>query len=349
MTRTAIIITTKKMALELKQIQEILQKPKKAQIIRRADLLQKRLRFHTETNILLSDSNMPTTVFLDWVKTLLPKDKYNIFLQLFKFPLPTSAVVEDVYRELERVFYSRNSSSSYQFTTSELEEDWANYRINNLHEPEIWKTEGWKKMQVSPNSVLVVDLPAEQNSFRPEPYFYWLEITDVIDYETCDGTCIHWIVFRQPENRVAVFDDTYIRVYELDENKLKIKALVTEVQHGLGFCPARFFWSTKLNEKSIDLKKNPITKELSNLDWYLFFSTGICSSLYLSSILTFMHHILFIVLMRQIATLKTTKLEITVMVASCVTRKANIRFSLTVHMRDAPSAAPSVLPVLVHL
>lgn len=260
------------MALELKQIQEILQKPKKAQTIRRADLLQKRLRFHTETNILLSDSNMPTTVFLDWVKTLLPKDKYNIFLQLFKFPLPTSAVVEDVYRELERVFYSRNSSSSYQFTTSELEEDWANYRINNLHEPEIWKTEGWKKMQVSPNSVLVVDLPAEQNSFRPEPYFYWLEITDVIDYETCDGTCIHWIVFRQPENRVAVFDDTYIRVYELDENKLKIKALVTEVQHGLGFCPARFFWSTKLNEKSIDLKKNPITKELSNLDWYLFFA-----------------------------------------------------------------------------
>lgn len=272
MTLTANTITTKKMALELKQIQEILQKPKKAQTIRRADLLQKRLRFHTETNILLSNSNMPTTVFLDWVKTLLPKDKYNIFLQLFKFPLPTSAVVEDVYRELERVFYSRNSSSSYQFTTSELEEDWANYRINNLHEPEIWKTEGWKKMQVSPNSVIVVDLPAEQNSFRPEPYFYWLEITDVIDYETCDGTCIHWIVFRQPENRVAVFDDTYIRVYELDENKLKIKALVTEVEHGLGFCPVRFFWSTKLNEKSIDLKKNPITKELSNLDWYLFFA-----------------------------------------------------------------------------
>ena len=73
------------MALELKQIQEILQKPKKAQTIRRADLLQKRLRFHTETNILLSNSNMPTTVFLDWVKTLLPKDKFNIFLQLFKF------------------------------------------------------------------------------------------------------------------------------------------------------------------------------------------------------------------------------------------------------------------------
>ena len=260
------------MALDLSQIKEILQKPKKAQTIRKADLLQKRLRFHTETNITTSDSNMPTTIFLDWVSTLLPKDKYNTFLHLFKYPLSTPAVVEDVYRELERVFYSRNSSSTYQFTNSELEEDWADYRIKKLNEPEIWKTVGWKKMQVSPNSVLIVDLPTEQTSFRPEPYFYWLEISDVIDYETCDGICIHWIVFRQPENRIAVFDDTTIRVFELDDDKLKIKRLLTEVEHGLGYCPARFFWSTQLNEKNTDLKKNPITKELSNLDWYLFFS-----------------------------------------------------------------------------
>jgi hypothetical protein len=260
------------MALELNQIKEILQKPNKAQTINRANALQKRLRFHTETAITLSDFNVPTRQYLEWVQKLLPKDKYNVFTQLFKYPLPTSAVVEDVYRELERVFYSRNSSSSYQFTNTELEEDWANYRISVLHEPDVWKTEAWKKMQVSPNSVLVVDLPAEQNSFRPEPYFYWLEITDVIDYETCDGTCLHWIVFRQPDNRIAVFDDTYIRVYQLDDNKLNIKSLITEVQHGLGFCPARFFWSTKLNEKNPDLKKNPITKELSNLDWYLFFA-----------------------------------------------------------------------------
>lgn len=260
------------MALELNQIKEILQKPNKAQTINRANALQKRLRFHTETATTLSDFNVPTRQYLEWVQKLLPKDKYNVFTQLFKYPLPTSAVVEDVYRELERVFYSRNSSSSYQFTNTELEEDWANYRISVLHEPDVWKTEAWKKMQVSPNSVLVVDLPAEQNSFRPEPYFYWLEITDVIDYETCDGTCLHWIVFRQPDNRIAVFDDTYIRVYQLDDNKLNIKSLITEVQHGLGFCPARFFWSTKLNEKNPDLKKNPITKELSNLDWYLFFA-----------------------------------------------------------------------------
>lgn len=172
--KIVIIFTTKKMALELNQIKQILQKPTKRQTIQKAVNMQRRLRFHTETNIAVSDINQPTTIFLDWVRQLLPKDKYNIFLHLFKFPLPTPAVVEDVYRELERVFYSRNSSSSYQFTDSELAEDWSQYKKNNLNEPEIWKTTGWKRMQVSPNSILVVDLPQIQSSAQPEPYFIGL-------------------------------------------------------------------------------------------------------------------------------------------------------------------------------
>jgi hypothetical protein len=235
--------------------------------------MQRRLRFHTETNVAVSDINQPTTIFLDWVRQLLPKDKFNIFLHLFKFPLLTPAVVEDVYRELERVFYSRNSSSSYQFTDSELAEDWSQYKKNNLNEPEVWKTTGWKRMQVSPNSILVVDLPQVQTSLRPEPYFYWLEIDAVIDYQTfrLDENQFEWLIFKQPEHRIAVFDDTSIRVYQLNE-KNEIQSLISEAKHDLGYCPARFFWSTQLNEKNKDLKKNPITKELSNLDWYLFFS-----------------------------------------------------------------------------
>lgn len=261
------------MALELNQIKQILQRPSKRQVIQKAVNMQRRLRFHTETNIAVSDINQPTTIFLQWVKTLLPKDKFNIFLQLFKFPLPTPAVVEDVYRELERVFYSRNSSSSYQFTDSELAEDWANYKKNFLNEPEIWKTTGWKRMQVSPNSILVVDLPQIQKSSRPEPYFYWLEIDAVIDYQLLglDDNAFEWLIFNQPNHQIAVFDDTYIRVYQLNEKK-EIQSLVSEASHNLGYCPARFFWSTQLNEKNKDLKKNPITKELSNLDWYLFFA-----------------------------------------------------------------------------
>lgn len=261
------------MALELNQIKQILQKPNHRQVIQKAVGMQKRLRFHTETNIAISDINQPANIFLDWVKHLLPKDKFNIFLHLFKFPLSTPAVVEGVYRELERVFYSRNSSSTYQFIDSELSEDWADYRKNKLNEPEIWKTVAWKKMQVSPNSILVIDLPQQQTSSKPEPYFYWLEIDRVIDYQISDKdkNLFNWLIFKQPNNQIAVFDDTYIRIYQLNE-KNEIQSLILESTHNLGYCPARFFWSTSLNEKNPDIKKNPITKELSNLDWYLFFS-----------------------------------------------------------------------------
>lgn len=261
------------MGLDLSQIKQILQKPTKRTLIQKAVNMQRRLRFHTETNLAISDINQPATIFLDWVRNLLPKDKFNIFLQLFRFPLATPAVVEDVYRELERVFYSRNASSSYQFTDSELAEDWARYRKSKLNEPEVWKTIGWKKMQVSPNSILVVDLPQVQASTWPEPYFYWLEIDAVIDYKVLesDKNQFEWLIFKQPENRIAVFDDMSIRVYQLND-KLEIQSLISEAQHNLGYCPARFFWSEQLNEKNKDLKKNPITKELSHLDWYLFFA-----------------------------------------------------------------------------
>lgn len=260
------------MALELSQIQEIVKRPAKKPVLQKAISIQQRLRFHTETNLSREGIGMSATLFLEWVRGLLPADKFATFVRLFQFPLPTVSLVEDVYRELERVFHSRNSSETYQFTDSKLEEDWAKYRKEALGEPDIWRSTGWRKMKVSPNSILVVDLPAVQVGDRPAPYFYWLGPEAVVDYETSggDSDMLRWLVFKQPGNRLAVFDDTYIRVFQMKDNE--IEGLVSESVHGLGYCPARFFWTAKLNESNPDIKRNPITKELSNLDWYLFFS-----------------------------------------------------------------------------
>lgn len=128
------------MALELEQIKNILQKPEKKKIIDKAVRYEQRLRFHTETNVSDADIYMPSQDFLAWAKSFLPEDKFIIFQQLFKFPLSTPAVVEDVYRELERVFYSRNSNSSYQFRDASMLEDWLHYKQFVLDEPNVWKT-----------------------------------------------------------------------------------------------------------------------------------------------------------------------------------------------------------------
>lgn len=257
------------MALQREQVKEIAQKPKKKQIILKAIRHQARLRFHTESYIDPMDVSMPFTEFADWVKRLIPKDKFNIFLSLFRFPTQNIELTTKIYSELERVFDGRNAAITFQFTDNTLADDWEYYRHDILKEPEVWKSKGWATLRTAINSVMVVDLPAEQQAERPEPYFYFLGIENVIDF-SAKGDALEWIVFKQPDNRIAAFDDEFMRLFEVDE-KGKVGDLITEVSHGLGYCPARFFWTTPLSQEQPDIKASPLSPQLSNLDWLLFF------------------------------------------------------------------------------
>lgn len=212
---------------------------------------------------------MPFTEFADWVQKLIPKDKYRIFLSLFKFPTQNIELTGKIYGELERVFDGRNSAVTFQFLDPTLSDDWEAYRHDVLKEPEIWRSKGWDALRTAINCVMIIDLPTEQQGERPEPYFYFLGIENVIDFRA-KGEALEWIVFRQPGKRIAAFDDTFMRVFQLNE-KGEIEELITEVQHGLGYCPAKFFWTTPLSQEQPDIKKSPLSPQLGNLDWLLFF------------------------------------------------------------------------------
>ena len=257
------------MALLREQIKEILRKPEKTGIIRKAIKHQARLCFHTESYIDPMDISMPFTEFAEWVQKLIPKDKYRIFLSLFKFPTQNIELTGKIYGELERVFYGRNSAVTFQFLDPTLSDDWEAYRHDVLKEPEIWRSKGWDALRTAINCVMIIDLPTEQQGERPEPYFYFLGIESVIDFKA-KGEALEWIVFRQPGKRIAAFDDTFMRVFQLNE-KGEIEELITEVQHGLGYCPAKFFWTTPLSQEQPDIKKSPLSPQLGNLDWLLFF------------------------------------------------------------------------------
>lgn len=258
------------MALQVSEIREIIKSPKKTQTIRKAIRHENRLRFHVESFMEPSEVSQPLTIFLDWVKTLIPKDKYRIFVSLFQFPTPIIQLSNTIFNELERVFDGKNPSTNYQFTESTLRDDWEWYRQEKLHEPVIWRKKGWDAVKTAINSVLIVDLPEDQTTEFPEPYFYFLGIENVIDYEFKKGV-LDWIAFQQPGNKVAVFDDTYYRVFQLDKDN-KLSGEPIEREHGLGYCPARFFWSTELSQNTPDIKKSPLSPQLANLDWLLFFS-----------------------------------------------------------------------------
>lgn len=78
-----------------------------------------------------------------------------------------------------------------------------------------------------------------------------------------------WIIFRQPDKRIAVIDDERYRVFAEDDGG-NIGELLVDNPHDLRYCPARFFWNEPMNLREPDVKQSPLTKELEALDWFLF-------------------------------------------------------------------------------
>lgn len=284
------------MALSLEQVKARASEQRKRQLIGLALLHQNRLRFHSEvvpstpalaswTNLRRNNSEkypylvgregvaQALTDFLAMVEKLIPRDKYQTFVTLFRFPIITNELLAVCYDKLSRIFDGRNPAFAYQFSSTEYRDDWEWYRQEKLGEPTVWSNKGWDFFKTQINSVLIVDLPEEQEAGDryPQPYFYWLPMRDVIDFEADPATGqMKWIIFRQDEDRIAVFDDTTRRVFNGDNGQ--IGELISEVSHDLGYCPARFFWNEPLSLDKPDIKQSPVTKELDRLDWYLFYA-----------------------------------------------------------------------------
>ena len=284
------------MALSLDEIRRRSSEQRKKHTIALAVLHQNRLRFHSEvvpstpalaswmyrgrqrediTQLFAGREGVAQALydFLAMVHNLIPQDKFETFSTLFRFPVITNEVLSVCFDKLSRIFDGRNPAYSYQFASTEQRDDWEWYRQERMGEPTIWSTKGWDFFKTQINSVLIVDLPEEQQKGDryPQPYFYWLPIRDVIDFEADPMTGqMQWIIFRQDGDRIAVFDDESRRVFRGKGNE--IGELLYEQPHDLGYCPARFFWNEPLSLDKPDIKQSPVTKELDRLDWYLFFS-----------------------------------------------------------------------------
>lgn len=253
------------------KIRERLLKREKTPSIQKAIRHQNRLRLHCQT-YLTKAFIPPVDDFLNFAKSLLPHDKYKTFLNLFRYPVKSNEVTGLCFDKLRRIFDGQDPSFNYQFASSETARDWENYRLNKLCEPEVWQNTGWNYFRTEINSILVCDLPREQKGLWPEPYFYWLRIEDVIDYEVDNDTGqFDFIIFNGHHNSIIVIDDESYRVFD-NNHYGNLGALVYEAKHDLGYCPARWFWTDSISIKDADIKESPITRHLEQLDWYLFYA-----------------------------------------------------------------------------
>jgi len=206
------------------------------------------------------------------VENILPHDKFVLFKALFRYPVKTNEVTDVCFKKLSRIFDGQNPLYNYEFSSPEARDDWEDYRRRVLDEPRVWQTKGWEFFKAEINSVLIVDLPREQRGERPEPYFYWLPIEDVLTYKADPTTGqMEFIIFRRKDEIIALDDASY-RVWEDKQHTGQLAGEpILEAPHDLGYCPARFFWNTPLSLDDPDVKESPLSKELESLDWFVFF------------------------------------------------------------------------------
>lgn len=263
------------MPYDVARIRKEIADNRRAATLSRAKLHQMRIKFHTVKRVTSFNApyiSVPLTQFLAMVENILPHDKFVLFKALFRYPVKTNEITDVCFDKLSRIFDGRNPAFNYQFATSELRDDWEEYRQSKLNEPEVWATKGWEFFKSEINSVLIVDVPKEQRSERPEPYFYWLPIDDVITYRADATTGVmDFIVFRR-RDKIVVLDDSTYRVWKDKKKTGTIEGEPEiEVAHDLGYCPARFFWNEPISLDEPDVKMSPLSAVLESLDWFEFF------------------------------------------------------------------------------
>lgn len=264
------------MPLELNRIQREIREAKNAQSLLTARIHQQRIKFHVEKRITTQNASCviaQATEHLNWVENLLPHDKFVLYKTMFRYPVITNEITGICFDKLSRVFDGRNPVNESQFVNTDFRDDWEKYRADKLNEPQVWQTKGWEYFKTEINSILVVDIAAEQTTEFPEPYFYWLTIDRVMAYDADPDTGImRWLIFEDGKRIVVIDDETY-RVWPMKNGIADIQgAPEIEHPHGLGFCPARFFWNEAIDLHQPDVKCSPLTDQLEKLDWYLFFA-----------------------------------------------------------------------------
>ncbi len=238
-------------------------------LIQKAIKHEERVKFHSEMSMDKDGISTAYKGFLSMVEKILPRDKFEMFKVLFQFPVATVPLMDEVYIALSKLFDSRNSVVTYDFLNKDYEEDWRGYREKGLSE-KYWEEEGFEMMKNGINSLVVVDLPQEQEGDKPEPYIYFLSLSDVVAMKDKNGTEVEWVVFNMKDGNVGVFDDTSYRVFKVKDGHIERDPIV-ENYHDLGFCPVRFFWTSGLNKGLNLIKKSPISSFLGKLDMLLFY------------------------------------------------------------------------------
>jgi hypothetical protein len=143
-----------------------------------------------------------------------------------------------------------------------------------------FRSTGFKAYKKQPACIFVVDLPSVQTSTRPEPYFYKVPISAVVDVnlvKTPEGSeRIDLVIFKSGTKRMVQIDDVYYRTFIKNEDADEWM-LLGESIHNLEYTPATFLPQNPLydeEDNSPVARKTQVSDAIGDLDWLLFYKVA---------------------------------------------------------------------------
>lgn len=255
------------MVLEPNQILELIREPRSKEKIIEAVYQEERLKMHGEPKVARYSTlgaysgNSAESDFFSYVDHLLPKRKYERFVQLYTYPVKTNEFFENVYSEFHKVFQSNNSYVKCEFSDEELEME---FKDKEAIISDWFRVQGFRNMATRINGLLVVDMPEEEDG---DPYFYFVDVKSLVDIKNDENGNAHYVILKVDEDIYNVFDKQYSRTVEVTGDSIRV---LKEFEHGLGWCPARMMWTDDLSHRDHIVKQSPFSKSLSRLDLLLF-------------------------------------------------------------------------------
>jgi hypothetical protein len=281
------------MKLTVLQCIDILKKPRNLDLIVRAKKQEQRLAMHCEPVITQWRAGAALADYLRWVGSFLPADKFQRFQQLLTYPLETVDTTESIFDELSKFFDAPDADTRIEFTSPAYEEDFRWFMDEIAHDDDFWRDQAFKALQTEINSFIVVDLPREQLTSRPEPYISIVRIESIYDAILKERTGEpEYLVYWVGERTVVFLDELAYRIFEKQDDQVEwvmtfeaihstyrqtvigTTTVYGEVIDGLGYVPACPFWRHVINKENLFDKKGPLTAALGKLDWLLFWRTS---------------------------------------------------------------------------
>jgi hypothetical protein len=247
-------------------------KPSLKQDLEKARQYESLLRVFTEPMLLNEIED--ETAWMD-VKSLMRRrlnsDRmYKRAMDFVTFPLPVVNISNKNLSDIYKVFDSRNSYFHYQIDNKGVHDELAPM-LEELAPVRWIEEQGRKVLANQPCSVVVVDKKEDGT-----PYLLLIDIDRVIDAEFKNESELEFIMFKHSKKGdkqlIALYDSHSYRVYE--EGKTEEKddlILISENEHGAGFCPARMFISKPLNSRVGFSRWSPLACTTSKMiEWTAF-------------------------------------------------------------------------------